>query len=63
MSGTALNTTSPLIDYARKSKQTLYIVFIDYVKACDKVNMNALLQLLASKGCGKRFIQAIGNSL
>ena len=38
-------------------------MFIDYVKAYDKVNRNVLLQLLASKGCGNRFIQAVGNSL
>ena len=58
-----LLTLRLLIDYARKSKQSLYIMFIDYVKAYDKVNRNVLLQLLASKGCGNRFIQAIGNSL
>ena len=52
-----------LIDIARKTKQTLYIAFIDYVKAYDKVNRNKLLQILDSKGCGSRFLSAIASTL
>ena len=43
-----------LIEYARKTKQTLYIAYIDYVKAYDKVNRGILLQKLADHGCGKK---------
>ena len=41
-----------LIDIARKSKQKLYITFIDYQKAYDKLNRYILLRMLDSKGCG-----------
>ena len=52
-----------LIDTARKKGYTLYIAFIDYRKAYDKVNRSLLLNHLASKGCGNRFLQALGQSL
>ena len=57
-----LITLRLLIDYARKTKENLYITFIDYVKAYDQVDRNVLLKLLASKGCGNTFLQAIANS-
>ena len=44
-----------LIDIARKKGFTLYIAFIDYIKAYDKVNRNLLMNLLAAKGCGDQF--------
>ncbi len=58
-----LLTLHLLIDIARKTKQTLYIAFTDYVKAYDRVDWNVLLQRLADHGCGNRFLQAIGNTL
>ena len=58
-----LFTLRLLIEYARKTKQTLYIAYIDYVKAYDKVNRNILLRKLADHGCGQRYLQAIANSL
>ena len=57
-----LLTLRLLIDYARKAKQSLYIMYIDYVKAYDQVDRNLLLRLLASKGCGNKFLKAIANS-
>ena len=51
------------IDIARKTKRTLYIVFIDYVKAYNRVNRLKLLDLLDSKGCGSKFLQAVSSSL
>ena len=48
---------------ARKTKKTLYIVFIDYEKAYDRVDRNTLLQNLAQSGCGSRFLCAIANML
>lgn len=52
-----------LVDIARKSKKTLYVAFIDYSKAYDKVNRQKLLQLLDIRGCGSKFLRAIATSL
>ena len=52
-----------LIDIARKSKQKLYIAFIDYQKAYDKLNRYILLRMLDSKGCGSKFLRAIRSSM
>ena len=52
-----------LIDIARKCKHTLYISFIDYQKAYDKVNREKLLKLLDQKGCGSTFLQALAASM
>ncbi len=41
-----LLTLRLLIDIARKTKQTLYIAFIDCLKAYDRVDQNVLLQHL-----------------
>ena len=51
------------IDIARKMKQTLYVLFVDYEKAYDRVNRNHLLSLLANAGCGNTFLRAIGECL
>ncbi len=52
-----------IMDIAKKKKVPLYITFIDYVKAYDRVDRNLLLKMLANKGCGNRFLQAIGSSM
>ena len=52
-----------LIDIARKTKRCLYIAFIDYQKAYDKLNRRKLLEMLDKKGCGSRFLQAIQQSM
>ena len=52
-----------LIDIARKTKQTLYVTFVDYEKAYDRVDRYKLAQYLDEKGCGTRFLQAIQASL
>ena len=41
-----------LIDYARKTRKKLFILFIDFEKAYDKVKRDKLLELLRSAGCG-----------
>jgi hypothetical protein len=51
------------IDLARKKRYVLYVIFIDYIKAYDKVNRQKLLQMLADLGCGDTFLKAIGNSI
>ena len=58
-----LLTLRLLIDVARKTKQSLYIVFIDYSTAYDRVNRQLLLEKLAASGCGQRFLRAIANTL
>ena len=52
-----------LIDTGRKKGYTLYIAFIDYLKAYDKANRSLLLNHLLSKGCGNRLLEALGQSL
>ncbi len=52
-----------LIDIARKTNKLLYIGFIDYIKVYDRVEWNVLLQHLADRGCGNRFLPAKGNTL
>lgn len=58
-----LLTLRLLIDIARKSKQTLYILFVDYRTAYDRVNRQLLLDKLSTAGCGLRFLRAITNTL
>ena len=58
-----ISTLRLLIDIARSKKRTMYVVFIDYVKAYDKVNRSLLLDMLVSKGCDNAFLQAIGKSM
>jgi len=52
-------TVRLLIDIARKRKLTLYITFVDFQKAYDKVDRLKLLQYLDRCGCGSKFIDAI----
>ena len=52
-----------LIDTARKIGETLYIAFLDYEKAYDKVNRSKLLSMLATRGCGANFLSALTHML
>ncbi len=52
-----------LIDVARKCKYPLYITFIDYQKAYDKVNRLNLLRYLDARGCGTAFLRAIKSAM
>ena len=36
---------------------------VDYQKAYNKVNRSLLLNYLGDKGCGNRFLRALGQSL
>ena len=45
-----------IIDYAVKEKVKLFILFVDFSKAYDKVPRKTLFGLLRSLGCGKRFL-------
>ena len=55
--------TRLLIDIARKSKQTLYVTFVDFQKAYDIVNRQLLFQRLDQAGCGTKFLNAIMASM
>ena len=50
-----------LIDLAKFKKRKLYILFIDFSKAYDKVPRNKLIAYLKSIGCGKVMLYAIKN--
>ena len=56
-------TVRLLIDYARKAKQKLYILFSDFEKAYDKVERAKLIKLLRSAGCGKLTLEIILHSI
>ena len=48
-----------IIDYARKTKQKLFILFIDFEKAYDKVRRDKLFELLREAGCGKLMLLSL----
>ena len=56
-----LLTLRLLIDYAISKKCSLFLVFVDFSKAYDKVPRNALIRLLCQLGCGYLMISAIAN--
>ena len=48
-----------LIDYARKSKKKLYLLYIDFEKAYDKVPRRKLMEELKHIGCGQLFLKVL----
>ena len=48
-----------IIDYAKKEKVKLFMLFVDFSKAYDKVPRRTLFEILKALGCGKRFLQAL----
>ena len=48
-----------IIDYAKNEKQKLFIVFVDFSKAYDRVPRKTLFEILKRLGCGKRFLCAL----
>ena len=52
-----------LMDIARKTKKVLYLAFIDYRQAYDRVNRHKLLQYLENIGCGRNFLFALQHSM
>lgn len=51
-----------VVDVARKKKRPLYLCFIDFEKAYDRVNRTKLMQRLDSIGCGTKFLTALQKS-
>ena len=52
-------TLRMLCHYAVSKKSKLYILFIDFSKAYDKVSRRKLIKVLRSRGCGKVMLKAI----
>ena len=52
-----------LISIARKTGKTLYIGFVDFCKAYDKVVRSLLLTKLANAGCGATYLHAIARTM
>ena len=48
-----------LIDYAIKERVKLFVLFVDFSKAYDKVPRKTLLEILKNIGRGKRFLRAL----
>ena len=48
-----------MFDYAKKEKVKLFVLFIDFSKAYDKVPRRTLFNILKRLGCGKRFLCAL----
>ena len=48
-----------LIDFVKYKKSKLYVLFIDYSKAYDRVPRHKLIEVLKSRGCGKVMLRAI----
>ena len=48
-----------LFDYAKKEKKKLFVIFVDFSKAYDKVPRKVLFEILKKLGCGKRFLKAL----
>ena len=48
-----------LISIAKTSKRKLYILFVDFSKAYDRVSRSKLMKLLKNAGCGRIMLRAI----
>ena len=48
-----------IIDYAVKERHKLFVLFVDFSKAYDKVPRRILFEILRRLGCGRRFLQAL----
>ena len=48
-----------LCDYAKKKRVKLFLLYIDFEKAYDKVPRKTLLDILKSLGCGGRFLSVL----
>ena len=54
-----ITTLRLLCDYAAYKKRKLYVLFVDFSKAYDRVHRGKLVESLKHSGCGKMMIKAI----
>ena len=52
-------TVRQLMEKTREHRQNLYIAFIDFMKAFDKVNRTLLYMVLGKLGCPKKFVDMV----
>ena len=50
------------IDTAHSRKEKLFIIFVDFSKAYDKIPRRKLLKVLKQVGCGQKMLQAIAST-
>lgn len=50
-----------LFNYARETKQKLFVLYVDFSKAFDRIPRTKLLQSLMNSGCGKEMLSAIAS--
>ena len=48
-----------IFDYAKCEKKKLFVLFVDFSKAYDRVPRKTLFSILKNLGCGKRFFKAV----
>ena len=48
-----------IIDNAKKEKNKLFILFVDFSKAYDRVPRKMLFEVLKKLGCGRKFLKAL----
>ena len=48
-----------LCDYVKYKKRKLYVIFVDFSKAYDRVPRRTLIESLKNLGCGKTMTKAI----
>ena len=48
-----------IIDFAKNRKEKLFIIFVDFSKAYDRVPRKILFDILKNLGCGKIFLRAL----
>ena len=48
-----------IFDYAKCQKVKLFVLFVDFSKAYDRVPRKTLFSILKKLGCGKRFLKAL----
>ena len=49
-----------LVNYAKEKKVKLYLLYVDFKKAYDKIPRHKLLECLKNRGCGATMLSAIG---
>ena len=57
-----ISTLRLAIDIAKHRKEKLFIVYIDYTKAYDKIPRGKLLRILKQIGCGHKMLRALAKT-